>query len=69
MANLRNGSGSVTRANGSTFLTADVTVFNDSSADTLTGGKGEDWFFYNKDATGVKDKLTDMAGNEMADDV
>jgi hypothetical protein len=44
-------------------------VQNDSSADTLAGGKGSDWFFYNKDATGVKDKITDLAGNEFTDDV
>jgi Ca2+-binding RTX toxin-like protein len=65
--NLRNGTGSPVRANGSVFLQADVTVFDDAIADTLTGNSGTDWYFANID-TGTKDK-TDVRVGEVLDDV
>jgi PKD repeat protein len=65
--NIRNGTGSPTRANGNVFLQADVTVFDDAAVDTLTGNTGTDWFFANIDL-GTKDKA-DVKAGEVVDDV
>lgn len=69
VANIRDGSGSLDRVNGSNFLVADVTVHNDASPDTLSGGQGDDWFFLNSDVAGVKDKLQNTEGGEIATDI
>jgi Ca2+-binding RTX toxin-like protein len=69
--NLRNGSGSATRANGPYFLQAavptGVTVFDDADVDVLTGGSGSDWWFFNRTGL-VRDKATD-AGLESTLDI
>jgi uncharacterized delta-60 repeat protein len=66
--NLWDGSGSATRLNGSAFLAADVTVFDDGAEDILTGNQGMDWFLCNKDS-GVIDRITDLSAREFADDL
>ncbi len=43
--NLRDGSGTSNRVNGSTFLVAGITVFDDGESDRVRGGSGRDWFF------------------------
>src|SRR5207253_543939 len=53
--------GFLSRLNGDYFLIQDVTVFNDSSKDTLTGSAGSDWFF-----AGAADKLTDLSDADKA---
>ncbi|HWP40561.1 MAG TPA: hypothetical protein VNL70_06505, partial [Tepidisphaeraceae bacterium] len=53
VANIRNGSGTPARNNGSVFLNPDGpsrTVFDDAATDLLFGGAGNDWFFFNADA-------------------
>jgi uncharacterized delta-60 repeat protein len=62
VANIENGSGSGSHLNGPFFLTpntATATVFNDSTADTLTGSGGTDLFYK---STG--DTITDLAKSE-----
>ena len=71
VANLQGtGSGSTyaNRLNGNVFLQADVSVFDDGAKDTLTGPRGQDWFWANLD-TGVKDKITDLSASEFALDL
>jgi Ca2+-binding RTX toxin-like protein len=61
--NLRDGSGSVDRVNGATFLSL-VTVHEDDASDRLTGSADTDWFF----ACTVgpkKDDLTDQVLPEL----
>jgi Ca2+-binding RTX toxin-like protein len=53
--------GFLSRLNGDYFLIQDVTVFNDSSKDTLTGSAGSDWFF-----AGTADKITDLSASDKA---
>jgi hypothetical protein len=53
------------------FLTvegAGVTVVDDGARDRLTGSAGRDWFFATL-AAGVRDCITDAAGNEFRDDL
>src|SRR5438309_2280285 len=38
-----------------------TTVSDDSSVDTLTGGSGTDWFLFNRDNDGFKDRVTDLS--------
>ena len=49
---------------------ATQTVFNDNSADTLTGSQGIDWFFANRiaDNGGVLDTVTDQGASELWSD-
>jgi len=67
--NLRNGTGSVDRQNGATFLSA-ATVHDDGASDNLTGGKkGLDWFLA-RTAAPVVDLLLDRdLVNEIADEI
>ena len=65
-----------TGVNGPYFLQTSgpgITVFDDGSADVLTGSAGQDWFFANlaKDSTdsGVLDKVTDLSASEFASDL
>jgi|GEM_PF-1439456 len=69
-ANLSNGSGSATRANGSFFLSA-TTVHDDGARDVMTGSSGFDWFFAHlgSETDLTKDKITDMNAAEFAIDV
>jgi len=62
---------SATRNNGSFFLKTNApnaTVSDDADVDVLTGSPGRDLFLFNVDG-GVKDKVTDLAGNEFAADI
>ena len=45
-----------------------TTVLDDAASDVLTGGTGQDLFYFNFDS-GVLDTLTDKAGNETALDI
>jgi uncharacterized delta-60 repeat protein len=63
VANLKAGTG----ANGPFVLTP-LTVFNDTSADVLTGNAGSDWFFA-RTLTTVKDKVMDRAVGEFLDEI
>ena len=51
------------------LLDADFNVFNDASADTLTGKNGDDWFFVNNTDGGVQDVITDLKNDELTDDL
>jgi Ca2+-binding RTX toxin-like protein len=69
--NLR-GQGPGPRLNGAYFLRTngpDVTLFDDSDEDRVTGDSGRDWFFANLVGDGFKDKLTDRLSQEFADDL
>jgi uncharacterized delta-60 repeat protein len=75
VANLM-GTGSGTdfanRLNGNFFLKTDgsgVTVFDDGSADVLTGSSGQDWYFANLAGSSVHDKITDLSAAEFAQDL
>src|SRR5205823_1862977 len=62
------------RQNGCYFLrvtdqAATTTVFDDGSADVLTGNDGIDWFFANLFGSGIKDKITDLSAAEFANDL
>jgi hypothetical protein len=64
------GTGAGTRANGNYFLTTsgpNPTVFDDASADILTGSSAEehDWFFFNS----TTDRATDLKDAAFADDL
>jgi hypothetical protein len=59
--NLRDGSGTTSRNNGSIFLTNGLTVFDDGDADSLTGNAGTDWFVFN----GSNDVGTDISVTEF----
>lgn len=48
---------------------ATTTVFDDGSADVLTGNDGIDWFFANLLGSGIKDKITDLTAAEFANDL
>lgn len=61
--NLRDGSGTATRSNGSIFLSVGVTVFNDGDADSLSGNAGTDWFIFDD----VTDVVTDISVSEFGD--
>jgi Ca2+-binding RTX toxin-like protein len=55
------------RLNGNIFLRptgASATVFDDGAADVLTGSEGQDWFIFNADGPGVRDKVTDLQVGE-----
>ncbi len=60
--NLRDGSGSTDRLNGSSFLQDGVTVANDGARDVITGSSGLDWFLFNED----EDKATDLSDEEFS---
>src|SRR5262249_33854929 len=65
------GQGFGSRLNGNVFLIVDgpqATVGDDNAADGLTGSAGRDWFFATLDGSN-RDKITDLASNEFADDV
>jgi len=68
--NLRCGTGTTTRANGSYFLN-DSTVDDDLAVDTigsqdvLTGASGEDWFIYKAG----EDKVSSMSSAEATEDL
>ncbi len=48
----------------------DATAHDDNAYDVLTGDQGRDWFLYNQDQSGsVKDKITDLASSEIANDI
>lgn len=66
--NLRNSSPAANRLNGSVFLIADSTVFDDGSLDILSGGSGQDWFLFNNDR-GIRDFAIDRTGNEIISDL
>jgi Ca2+-binding RTX toxin-like protein len=68
--NLRDGTGSTSRLNGSVFLT-DSTVHDDGVVDMLTGSSGQDWFLSNQggDNGAAKDKVTDLHADEFASDL
>ena len=68
MNNLRNQNPSANRLNGSTFLIADSTVFDDAAVDVLTGNAGQDCFLFNN-ARGVQDIVADAAKNEVITDL
>lgn len=55
-------------AGGSVVLTQ-ATVFDDRSADLLTGSAGVDWFWANYQGGGVLDKVTDLGAAEFRDDL
>ncbi len=63
VANLTDGSGSLDRANLSTFIVAGDTALDDTDSDTLEGGTGRDWFFANPD----DDSLLDFETDEVLD--
>ena len=52
--------------NGATLLTTS-SVFNDSAVDILTGAAGQDWFLANTAGAGVRDNMTDAAGEMITD--
>ncbi|MDQ3929657.1 MAG: hypothetical protein M3328_11000, partial [Chloroflexota bacterium] len=57
--------------NGTIYLKATSpgqTVFNDTSLDGLTGGKGKDWYLLNFTGAGVPD-TSDRSGTEVATDL
>jgi alkaline phosphatase D len=56
---------SSSRLNGTSYFQKDKTVFNDSQADTLTGGTEFDWFFANYNGAGTRDILTDWHSGEV----
>ena len=60
--------GSSGGANGS-FNLNDQTVADDNAYDVLTGSAGQDWFFFNFQDGGVKDKVTDLKSSEFATDI
>jgi PKD repeat protein len=66
--NLRNASPTADRANGSVFLIADSTVFNDNAMDVLAGNAGDDWFLFNNDS-GARDVLAGRSSNELITDL
>lgn len=66
VANLM-GIGTGPRLNGNTFLAPGVTIFDDGSADTLSGGAELDWYLYNffEDSVGeieTGEEETDLFG-------
>jgi hypothetical protein len=61
LSDLTRSIGFLSRLNGDYFLVQDVTVFNDSSQDTLTGSAGSDWFF-----AGTADKISDLSDADKA---
>ena len=68
------GSDFASRLNGNIYLRttdqqATTTVFDDNSADLLTGASGQDWYFANLWGTGVHDKITDLSASEFANDL
>jgi hypothetical protein len=67
--NLRDGSGSTTRANGMFFLKPTTTVVDAGDRDQLTGSSGRDWYFANFKGRGTQDKITGKNGNEVAEDL
>ncbi|MBC7853782.1 MAG: hypothetical protein IAF94_10130 [Pirellulaceae bacterium] len=68
--NLRNGSGTASRQNGSVFL-SDATTFDDGVEDVLTGENGFDWYLLNSDGGhgSKKDRITDASCSEFQDDI
>ncbi len=45
------------------------TLIDDLSEDILTGSAGQDWFLYNANGAGVRDRVTDLSAAEFADDL
>jgi Ca2+-binding RTX toxin-like protein len=70
IGNIRNGTG----ANAPFYLagasvpTAQRTVFDDQTKDTVTGGSSRDWFFGRTNVS-TKDNLTDKGGSEEFDQI
>ncbi len=63
MKNLRDGTGSATRLNGSFFLKKGTTVLDDAAAmDTMLGSSDLDWFF-----KFGGDVVTDLQPGEVVD--
>jgi Ca2+-binding RTX toxin-like protein len=61
---IQNGGG----LNGAKVLNSS-TVFNDSSADTLAGNDGQDWFLYNFTGDGTRDVALDAKSTEVQSDI
>jgi len=75
IANLMgNGSGASfnARLNDTVFLKPtgpDTTVYDDGAEDILTGSAGQDWFIFNADGPGVRDRATDLHIGEFFTDL
>ncbi len=72
VANLFDGSGTVDRLNGNTFLTVgeDGTIDDDDEADNLTGRPNTDWFFFDPaldTANDLQDEIFANALDELLD--
>jgi Ca2+-binding RTX toxin-like protein len=65
--NIRDGSGSVDRVNGSFFL-SQTTVHEDDTADRISGSTEEDWFF-GCSLGPKKDSLTDRLDDEYFEEL
>jgi hypothetical protein len=57
------------RLNGNTFLTADLTVFDDEVADFLSGGGDKDLFFANPGIGWSSDWILDLQNQEFVEDL
>jgi Ca2+-binding RTX toxin-like protein len=66
-SNIRDGSGSVDRVNGSYFLSP-ATVHDDAIADRVAGSTAEDWFF-GCSLGSKKDTLTDRLDEEFLEEL
>ena len=67
--NIRGVIPSADRVNGSTFLRANATTYDDAAVDVLSGDAGRDWFFFNVDRATARDRIQNASGNEFLDEV
>jgi hypothetical protein len=66
---LGTGSTRTNRPKSGYFLQPGVTVFDDGAQDQLTGSTSQDWFFANIFGSGVFDRITGLAKDEVVTDV
>lgn len=60
------GQGTGPRANGNSFITPGVTVFDNTAVDTLLGGADRDWFLYNFSQDLISDFQIDEVRHNLA---
>ena len=64
VANLA-GAGSGNRSNGDNFLQNGITVFDDTSRDRVSGGRGRDWFFFDPTLDRARRRSDEIFANDL----
>jgi len=59
------GAGSGNRSNGDNFLQNGITIFDDTSRDRVSGGRGRDWFFFDQTLDRARHRSDEIFANDL----